>query len=113
MAAMSGDYFVYILECSNGRYYTGYTVDLQKRFDEHTSARNGAKFTRSFKPEKIVASWKITGNRGNAMKVEAFIKSLPKREKVVITDNPELLADRMKSIKDFNCQITVYDNEEM
>jgi putative endonuclease len=102
-------YFVYIIECRSGRYYTGYTVDLNKRFDEHASGRNGAKYTRSFKPEKILASWEISGTRGDAMKVESFIKSLTKNEKVAITGSPEILADRVRVVKDLNCEIKVYD----
>ena len=30
-------YFVYVLECCDGKWYTGYTNDLQRRMDEHTS----------------------------------------------------------------------------
>jgi len=28
-------YYVYILECKNDRYYTGYTTDLERRYQEH------------------------------------------------------------------------------
>ena len=28
-------YFIYILECSNGSYYTGYTTDMERRYQEH------------------------------------------------------------------------------
>jgi len=106
---MPGNFYVYILECSNGRFYTGYTVDLIKRFNEHSSLKKGAKFTRSFKPRKIAASWKIAGDRGDAMKVEAFIKSLTKPEKILIAGNPELLAVRVQGLRKLNCKITVYD----
>ena len=106
---MAKDYYVYVIECSSGRFYTGYTVDLMKRFEQHLTSKNGAKFTKSFRPEKIIASWKITGSRGDAMKVEAFIKSLPKREKIVITGNPEILAGRVLNVKELDCKIEVYD----
>lgn len=110
---MGRDYFVYVIECTNGRFYTGYTVDLVKRFDEHSAAKSGAKFTRSFRPEKIIASWKISGERGDAMKIEAFIKSLSKKEKIIITENPELLENRVRLVKDLNCEIKVYDLEKL
>ena len=28
-------WFVYLLECQNGKIYTGITTDLNRRFDEH------------------------------------------------------------------------------
>ncbi len=32
---MSNNYFVYILLCGDGSYYTGVTADLEKRLAEH------------------------------------------------------------------------------
>jgi putative endonuclease len=45
--------FVYILECANGKYYTGSTIDLAKRFQEHQCGL-GANFTRKFLPIKLL-----------------------------------------------------------
>lgn len=45
--------YVYILECSNGKYYTGSTIDLDKRLIEHQSGL-GANFTRKNLPIKLV-----------------------------------------------------------
>ncbi len=36
---------MYILECSDGSYYTGSTIDLDKRFIEHSDGR-GANHTK-------------------------------------------------------------------
>ncbi len=108
---MLKDYYVYIIECSNGSLYTGYTVDIEKRFNKHVSGKGGAKFTRAFKPQSIEASWKITGERGDAMHVEAYIKSLNRKEKLLITENPESLIERLKQIEDVKCSITVFDYE--
>lgn len=46
-------YFVYVLLCHDGSYYTGIAIDVAKRFDVHVSGR-GAKYTRSHRPIKIV-----------------------------------------------------------
>jgi len=105
---MIKDYFVYIIECSNGRFYTGYTVDIEKRFSKHLSGKGGAKFTRAFKPQSIEASWKITGERGDAMHVEAYIKSMNKNEKLTITENPESLIERLKLVDKMKYNITVF-----
>lgn len=87
------EYFVYMLHCEGGRLYTGYTVDVKKRFESHMSGKGGAKFTRGFRPLGVLALWKVSGDRGGAMKVEAFIKSLSRDEKKVLAAEPLKLAD--------------------
>jgi len=44
---------MYILECSNGKYYTGSTKDLIKRIKQHQSGE-GVNFTRKHLPVKLV-----------------------------------------------------------
>ncbi|NLD98773.1 MAG: GIY-YIG nuclease family protein [Fibrobacter sp.] len=44
---------MYILECDNGKFYTGSTKDLERRMIEHASGA-GAKFTKKYKPVKLV-----------------------------------------------------------
>ena len=39
-----GDHYVYIVECSDGTLYTGYTTDVDRRVDEHNDGA-GAKYT--------------------------------------------------------------------
>jgi len=43
------------------------------------------------------------------MHVEAFIKSLNRNEKLLITKNPESLIEKLKQIEDLKCSITVFD----
>lgn len=45
--------FVYILECSDGSYYTGSTKDLNKRLSEHQNGQ-GANYTKKRTPVKLV-----------------------------------------------------------
>ncbi|MDD5006101.1 MAG: GIY-YIG nuclease family protein [Candidatus Omnitrophica bacterium] len=49
----SGKFFVYILECKNGAYYTGSTNNLEKRISLHNDGK-GAKYTRDRRPVKLV-----------------------------------------------------------
>ncbi len=63
-----------MLLCENGSLYTGYTVEPEKRFNEHLNSKAGARFTKSFRPVAIAACWKVEGTRGSAMRLEAFIK---------------------------------------
>jgi len=86
---MNKYYWVYILQCENNSYYTGYTTDLTKRYKAHLNG-NASKYTRSFKPITIVQSWKIT-NKSMAMKLENRIKKLSRQNKEKIIANRDLL----------------------
>ena len=44
---------MYILKCSNGKYYTGSTIDLDKRLAEHQAGK-GANFTRKNLPVELI-----------------------------------------------------------
>lgn len=66
--------YVYILECSDGSYYTGWTNDLEKRLREHNEKR-GAKYTRSRTPVKI-AYYETMNTKSEALKREAAIKQM-------------------------------------
>ena len=45
--------FTYIVECNDGSYYTGWTLDLEKRVEKHNAGK-GAKYTRSHRPVRLV-----------------------------------------------------------
>jgi putative endonuclease len=51
----SGRFWVYVVECKDGSYYTGYTPDLKKRIILHNDGK-GAKYTRDRRPVRLV--WK-------------------------------------------------------
>ena len=71
---------VYILECGDGRLYTGMTSDLPRRLRQHRSG-NGGKFTRAFGATKIVYS-KAYPNKSQAAQSEVRIKQLTKIQKL-------------------------------
>jgi putative endonuclease len=74
-------YFVYLLECSNGNYYTGYTTDLERRYQEHVKGSAKCKYTRSFPPRRMAAHWRLDTDLSGILKIEAAIKRLSKIEK--------------------------------
>lgn len=84
-------YWVYILHCENNTYYAGYTTDLNRRFQEHLAGTAKCKYTRSFKPLEIAQSWQVHGDKALAMKVERYIKKIPKSEKMKFIQSPGLL----------------------
>jgi putative endonuclease len=48
-----GKFYVYIVECCDGTYYTGYTPDIKNRLKAHNSGK-GAKYTRDRRPVKLI-----------------------------------------------------------
>jgi putative endonuclease len=88
-------YWVYILICENNNYYTGYTIDLAKRYQSHLNG-TGSKYTRSFKPRTIIQSWKIMGDKSLAMKIERHIKKLTRIQKEELIACPALLSNFYK-----------------
>ncbi len=86
---MNKNYWVYILHCENNCYYTGYTTDLTKRYKAHLNG-TASKYTRSFKPIKIVQYWQVE-NKSIAMQLENYIKKLSRQDKEKIIDKPDLL----------------------
>ena len=47
-------WFVYIVRCCDGSYYTGISTDLVRRMKEHNSSGQGAKYTRPRRPVALV-----------------------------------------------------------
>ena len=82
-------HWIYIIECDNGSYYTGYTVDLEARYQAHVSGK--CKYTRSFKPVKLARSWRLAIARSLALKIEALIKAQTREFKAKLIERPELL----------------------
>lgn len=74
-------YYVYMLECSNGSYYNGYTTDIERRYQEHLDGSAKCKYTRSFPPIRIAACWEIEGNLSDALQLEREIKAMSREEK--------------------------------
>jgi putative endonuclease len=79
-------YYLYILECADETLYTGITVDLLRRVEEHNSSDLGARYTRGRRPVKLVFSKKFN-SRSEATKEEHWIKRLPRKQKLEIIDS--------------------------
>jgi putative endonuclease len=79
-------WFVYILRCSDGTLYTGYTNDVESRLKKHNAGK-GAKYTRSRLPVEVLftSQW---GSKSLAMRCEADIKKKTRAQKLA------LIADR-------------------
>ena len=72
---------VYMVRCSDGTLYTGITSDLKKRIEAHNSGKDGARYTRSRRPVKLVYSEQVK-SKSAAAKLEYQLKKLPRLEKI-------------------------------
>ena len=71
--------YTYLLECSDGTLYCGWTNDLEKRVKAHNSGR-GAKYTKPRRPVRLV--WYETfETKEEAMSREVKVKQLSRNQK--------------------------------
>ncbi|MEJ2744994.1 MAG: GIY-YIG nuclease family protein [bacterium] len=76
------DWYVYIVKCRDGTFYTGVTNDLDRRIAEHNGGR-GCRYTSGRRPVKLRYSESFR-DRSSALKREARIKGLSRREKLIL-----------------------------
>lgn len=77
--------YVYIVECSDGTYYTGYTTDVERRVKEHNTG-NGAKYTKGRGPVELLHVEEFDST-SKAMKREHEIKGMTREEKTEIIES--------------------------
>ncbi|MFJ7828445.1 putative endonuclease [Psychrobacillus sp. OK028] len=70
----------YVLECSDGSYYAGYTNDLVKRVRVHNEGK-GAKYTRAKGPVSCIYS-ECFETKKEAMQAEYAFKQLTRKQKI-------------------------------
>ncbi|NQT32235.1 MAG: GIY-YIG nuclease family protein [Candidatus Omnitrophica bacterium] len=73
---------IYIIECKDGKFYTGVTNNLKRRLMEHNSG-NGGRFTRFRKPIKLVYCEECK-EKPEALKRESEIKKLNREKKLAL-----------------------------
>ncbi len=76
--------FTYMVRCSDGSLYTGWTTDPEMRIKAHNTGK-GARYTRSRRPVSLVYL-EAHDTRREAMHREAVIKKLSRKEKEQLVD---------------------------
>ena len=71
--------YTYIVKCSDGTFYTGWTNDLTRRMEAHNQGR-GAKYTMARRPVTLIY-YETFETKEEAMKREYAIKRLSRKEK--------------------------------
>lgn len=74
------NFYVYIIQCADGTFYTGYTNDVHKRVETHNAGK-GAKYTKTRRPCKLVWACGYE-TKSEAMKREYSIKQLTREQKI-------------------------------
>lgn len=76
---MAEPWFVYMLLCADGTFYTGITNDVERRFNVHQQGK-GARYTRPRLPLKLIYQEKCRG-RSAALVREFKMKSFSRKKK--------------------------------
>ena len=72
--------YTYIVKCSDGTFYTGWTNNLEKRLRDHNAGK-GAKYTKSRRPVELVY-YETFSQKEDAMRREYAIKQLNRAGKM-------------------------------
>lgn len=76
--------YTYIVRCSDGSLYTGWTNDLEKRIRAHNEGK-GSKYTKSRRPVELVY-YEAFEKKEEAMSREWAIKQMSREEKKGLLD---------------------------
>ncbi len=77
---MDSSWYVYVLQCSDGTFYTGVAKDVIARLAAHNSGK-GARYTRSRIP-CLLRFFERHTSRASAQAEEARIKKMTREEKL-------------------------------
>jgi putative endonuclease len=89
-------YYVYILRCSNGTFYTGSTSNLQERVFDHISGFDPKAYTFQLRPVNLVWAEEFE-TRIDALNIEKQIKGWSHaKKKALIEDDFEEIRQIVK-----------------
>lgn len=80
--------YTYMVKCSDGTLYTGWTTDLEHRVKAHNDGE-GAKYTRSRRPVELVY-YEEYATKAEVMKREYSIKQLTRKQKEKLIENKNM-----------------------
>ena len=94
--------FMYVVECCDKTWYTGYTTDIVRRIKTH-NAKKGAKYTRVRVPVKLIYFEEFE-TKSEATRAESLFKKLTriKKEEYILLN---LNANKRQDLKNFNMKI--------
>ena len=84
-------YFVYILQCADGSYYTGLTNNLELRLEQHNSGTNPASYTYRRRPVFLVFNQDFSDVNQAILFEKKIKKWSAKKKKAIINGDFDLL----------------------
>lgn len=78
-------YYVYIVCCTDGTFYTGYTTNLERRIKTHNQGK-GAQYTKGRTPVYLVY-WEVFSFKSEALRREHQIKRLSRKQKETLIES--------------------------
>jgi len=91
-----GRFFVYIVECADGTYYTGFTPDLERRIQLHNSGK-GAKYTRDRRPVRLLWNKEFKCFK-TAFFRERQVKALSRKNKGALINGQAVRLSKRRSL---------------
>jgi putative endonuclease len=82
------NWYVYIVECSDGTLYTGISNNIDRRIKEHNKGI-GSKYTKGRRPVTLLARWDCA-DKSHASKMEYRIKGLTREDKLRLIINGQV-----------------------
>ena len=79
--------YIYILKCTDGSLYTGWTNNLEKRVKAHNLGKGG-KYTRSHRPVEL-CYYEVFTEKTEAMRRETEIKKMTRAQKLELIRGKE------------------------
>lgn len=83
--------YTYLVRCADGTLYCGWTNHLKERIKAH-NAGTGAKYTKGRRPVELVY-YEIFATKKEAMKREAALKRLNRKEKIELIESQKALPE--------------------
>ena len=104
-------YYVYILKCSDNSYYTGFTNNIDRRFDEHNYGVNKECYTYNKRPLELVFCTEFN-DVNQAIAFEKQVKGWRRKKKeAIINDNWDDLKKLSECLNETN--YNNYDKKEV
>lgn len=103
--------YTYIVKCSDGTFYTGWTTNVERRLNAHNAGK-GAKYTKTRRPVKLIYLEEFP-TKEEAMSREYAIKQLTRIQKEKLLDSSLNLLEKLQdeSVHDNKVASTSTHNE--
>lgn len=102
-------YFIYIIECANGQFYTGWSTDPLRRLKQHNKGK-GARYTRMNGPCRLVYAEEMS-DLSTTLKREIRVKRLGHPQKARLIEDANLNCLSLLLAGELNSSVPSLENE--